>query len=107
MIKQIPPDEWLYPNMNNGCVVKLTESGTVVESYWDPGGDNHATITSMREKDGYLYIGGLHNNRVGRILLTSTASADAALEPVGVAGSAQRDRDEHIAGAVHGAGSEG
>jgi ribose transport system permease protein len=107
MIKQIPPDEWLYPNMNNGCVVKLTESGTVVESYWDPGGDNHATITSMREKDGYLYIGGLHNNRVGRILLTSTASADAALEPVGVAGSAQSDHDEHMAGALHRAGSEG
>ena len=76
MMKRIPRDEWLYPSMNHGCVVKVSESGEVLESYWDPGGEAHATITSMREHDGYLYIGGLENNRVGRIKLTGSGAAE-------------------------------
>ena len=39
------------------------------ESLWDPGGVSHPTITSMREHKGYLYIGGLENNRIGRLRL--------------------------------------
>jgi ribose transport system permease protein len=74
MMKRIPRDEWLYPSMNHGCVVKVSEQGEVLETYWDPGGGSHSTITSMREHDGYLYIGGLENNRVGRIKLRTTAS---------------------------------
>ena len=37
--------------------------------YWDPGGESHPTLTSMREDRGYLYLGGLENNRIGRIEL--------------------------------------
>ncbi|MEV6626319.1 SMP-30/gluconolactonase/LRE family protein [Amycolatopsis sp. NPDC051106] len=70
MMKRIPRDEWLYPSMNHGCVAKVSEAGEVLETFWDPGGEKHATITSMREHDGFLYIGGLENNRVGRIRLT-------------------------------------
>lgn len=77
MMKRIPRDEWLYPSMNHGCVVKVSESGEVLETCWDPGGEAHATITSMREHDGYLYIGGLENNRVGRIKLTGSGSSSA------------------------------
>ena len=40
-----------------------------MESLWDPGGHSHPTITSVREHKGYLYIGGLENNRIGRIPL--------------------------------------
>jgi ribose transport system permease protein len=69
MMKQIPRDEWLYPSMNHGCVVKVSEQGEVLETLWDAGATVHATITSMREHDGYLYIGGLENNRIGRIKL--------------------------------------
>lgn len=69
MIKQIPPDEWLYPGINNGCIVKFDESGQALESLWDPGGTKHPTLTSMREHKGYLYLGGLENNRIGRIRL--------------------------------------
>ena len=69
MMKRIPRDEWLYPSMNYGCIIKITERGEVLESYWDPTGRSHATVTSMREHDGFLYIGGLNNNRVGRIKL--------------------------------------
>jgi ribose transport system permease protein len=69
MAKQVPMDEWLAPGLNHGCVVKFTDAGEVLESYWDPTGVNHSTLTSMREHKGYLYLGGLENNRVGRIKL--------------------------------------
>src|SRR6185369_5147119 len=74
MVKQIPPDEWLCPGINFGCVVKFDDNGTVLESLWDPGGTSHPTITSMREHKGYLYIGGLENNRIGRIRLPDAVS---------------------------------
>ena len=69
MVKQIPPDEWLCPGINYGCVIKFDDKGVVSESLWDPGGHSHPTITSVREHKGHLYIGGLENNRIGRIRL--------------------------------------
>ncbi|WP_156096330.1 ABC transporter permease [Amycolatopsis jejuensis] len=80
MMKRIPRDEWLYPSMNHGCVVKVSEQGEVLETYWDPGGESHASITSMREHDGYLYVGGLENNRIGRIKLTGQETALSDVE---------------------------
>jgi len=77
MVKQIPPDEWLCPGINYGCVIKFDDNGVVSESLWDPGGLSHPTITSVREHKGYLFIGGLENNRIGRIKL---ANADPAWE---------------------------
>jgi ribose transport system permease protein len=77
MVKQIPPDEWLCPGINYGCVIKFDDQGIVSESMWDPGGLSHPTITSVREHKGYLYIGGLENNRIGRVKL---ADADPAWE---------------------------
>ncbi len=69
MVKQIPGDEWLSAGVNHGCVVKFNEAGEPLESMWDPSGLSHPTITSMREHKGYLYLGGLENNRIGRIKL--------------------------------------
>ena len=69
MVKEIPTDEWIFPGVNNGCVIKLDADGRPTESFWDPGGSKHPTITSMREHKGHLYLGGLENNRIGRISL--------------------------------------
>jgi ribose transport system permease protein len=69
MVKQIPGDEWLSAGVNHGCVVRFNERGEPLESLWDPSGLSHSTITSMREHKGYLYLGGLENNRIGRIKL--------------------------------------
>ncbi len=66
MAKRVPVDEWLFPNINTGCVVKFDERGRVLESLWDLGGVNHPMITSMREHRGHLYLGGILNNRIGR-----------------------------------------
>ncbi len=69
MAKRVPVDEWLFPNINTGCVVKFNEQGKILESFWDLKGVNHPMITSMREHRGYLYLGGIANNRIGRYKL--------------------------------------
>ena len=70
MGKRVPIDEWLFPNINTGCVIKFNERGDVLDSLWDLNGVNHPMITSMREHRGYLYLGGIANNRIGRYKLT-------------------------------------
>lgn len=67
MARRIAPDQWLYPNLNIGCVIRFNDKGEVLESLWDQGAENHPMITSMREHKGYLYLGGITNNRIGRI----------------------------------------
>ena len=66
MARRVAADEWLYPNINIGCVVKIDDGGQVLDALWDRHGRNHPMITSMREHRGYLYLGGILNNRVGR-----------------------------------------
>ena len=80
MARRVAGDEWLFPNVNVGCVVHFDASGRILESLWDLGGENHPAITSMREHRGYLYLGGVTNNRIGRIKL-----ADADREFTGPA----------------------
>ena len=33
--KLVPIDEWLFPNINTGCVLKFNEKGEMLESLWD------------------------------------------------------------------------
>ncbi len=69
MARRVAGDEWLFPNVNSGSVVNFDETGRVLDTLWDPEGKNHPAITSMREHRGYLYLGGITNNRIGRIRL--------------------------------------
>ncbi len=69
MATRVPVDEWLFPNINTGCVLKFSEAGEILETLWDLGGENHPMITSMREHRGHLYLGGISNNRIGRYKL--------------------------------------
>ncbi|MCF8467465.1 MAG: SMP-30/gluconolactonase/LRE family protein [Sneathiella sp.] len=69
MARRVAPDEWLFPNINSGCVLKFNEAGEILDVLWDLGGENHPMITSMREHKGHLYLGGISNNRVGRYKL--------------------------------------
>ena len=75
MARRVSPQELIFPNINTGCVIKFNERGEVLESLWDLRGENHPMITSMREHQGHLYLGGLLNNRIGKLRLTG---ADAA-----------------------------
>lgn len=69
MATRVAGDEWLFPNINTGCVLKFNEAGEILETLWDLGGENHPMITSMREHRGHLYLGGISNNRIGRYKL--------------------------------------
>jgi ribose transport system permease protein len=66
MARRVSPQELIFPNINTGCVVKFDEQGRVLGSLWDLRGENHPMITSMREHQGHLYLGGLLNNRIGK-----------------------------------------
>ena len=66
MTRRLPQDEWLFPNINTGGVVKFDETGRIVETLGDMTGVSHPMVTSMREHKGYLYVGGILNNRIGR-----------------------------------------
>lgn len=66
MTRRLPQDEWLFPNINTGGVVKFSSDGAIIETLGDMTGESHPMVTSMREHKGYLYVGGILNNRVGR-----------------------------------------
>ena len=66
MCRRLPQDEWLFPNINTGGVVKFAGDGRIVETMGDLTGISHPMVTSMREHKGYLFVGGILNNRVGR-----------------------------------------
>ena len=66
MARRLPQDEWLFPNINTGGVVKFNDHGEIIQTYGDLSGLAHPMVTSMREHKGFLYIGGILNNRVGR-----------------------------------------
>lgn len=66
MVQKVGRDDWLYPNMNTGCVIKFDANGAILDVLWDLGGEAHPMITSIREHKGWLYLGGIYNNRVGR-----------------------------------------
>ena len=69
MVKRIPRDERLSPNVNQGCVLKMSPGGEILDCMWDAEAINNPTITSMREDRGWLSLGGLTSNRLTRIRL--------------------------------------
>jgi ribose transport system permease protein len=69
MTRRLPQDEWLFPNINTGGVVKFSGDGRIIETLGDMTGVSHPMVTSMREHKGYLYVGGILNNRIGRYRL--------------------------------------
>jgi ribose transport system permease protein len=69
MTRRLPQDEWLFPNINTGGVVKFNAAGQIIAALGDLTGFAHPMVTSMREHRGHLYIGGILNNRIGRYRL--------------------------------------
>ena len=80
MSRRVAQDEWLYPNLNTGCVVKFNDKGEILDALWDLKGINHPMITSMREHKGSLYLGGIANNRIGRYRLPSADASWSGFE---------------------------
>jgi len=71
MAKRVPPTNWLFGNLNIGGVLKIDASGKVVDAFWDRPDGPLYMITSMREHEGALYLGGVTNDRIGRLELAA------------------------------------
>lgn len=69
MTRRVPPTNWLFGNLNIGGVLKIDAGGKVVDALWDAPDGPLYMITSMREHEGSLYLGGVTNDKIGRLAL--------------------------------------
>lgn len=61
---------WMRPKaVQYGLVLALDEQGRIVASYHDADGQHLREITSVEEHEGYIYLGSLHNDRIGKLRL--------------------------------------
>lgn len=67
-ISKLPKALWPKPEPY-GFVLALNEQGEIIESLQDSTGKHLKEITSALEHDGYLYLGSLHNDRIGKYKL--------------------------------------
>ena len=63
------PDGLKPKPVEYGLILGLDEEGNIVTSLHDPSGTNLREITSVEEHGGFLYIGSLSNDRIGRFAL--------------------------------------
>lgn len=70
VLSKLPRFLWPKPQPY-GLVLALDESGAIRESLHDPTGEHLKVITSAKEWNGFLYLGSLHNDRVGKYRLSS------------------------------------
>jgi sugar lactone lactonase YvrE len=64
-MSKLPQSLWPLPKPY-GLVVALDEQGKITQSLHDPTGKHLGAITSAREYNGFLYLGSLHNDRIGK-----------------------------------------
>lgn len=69
MTRRVPPTNWLFGNLNIGGVLKLDAGGKIADALWDAPDGPLYMITSMREHEGALYLGGVTNDKIGRLKL--------------------------------------
>lgn len=74
MTKRVPPTNWLFGNLNIGGVLKVDGGGKIIDAFWDAPDGPLYMITSMREHEGALYLGGVTNNKIGRLQLENADS---------------------------------
>ncbi|MBI2823523.1 MAG: strictosidine synthase family protein [Planctomycetia bacterium] len=67
-LAKLPGFLWPQPQPY-AFVVKLDEQGNIVDSFQDPTGKHLREITSAQERNGYLYLGSLRNDRIGKYKL--------------------------------------
>ncbi len=65
ILSRLPRFMWPKPKPY-GFVLALNEKGDILESLQDPAGEHLKEITGAREQDGFLYLGSLHNDRIGK-----------------------------------------
>ena len=88
MTRAVAPTHWLFGNLNIGGVLKVNGAGKIVDAYWDDPSGPLYMITSMREHKGALYLGGVTNNKIGRLRLDGADPRWTGPEAIG--GKAER-----------------
>ena len=65
LLSKVPPRLW--PKANTyGLVLELDAQGNIIQSLHDPTGEYLTGITSAQEYGDYLFLGSLHNDRIGK-----------------------------------------
>ena len=67
-MSKLPRIFWPTP-LPYGIVLALDESGNILQSLHEPSGEHLKEITSAQEHLGYLYLGSLHSDRIGKYKL--------------------------------------
>lgn len=67
-LSKLPRALWPKPKPY-GLVLALNEQGDITQSLHDPTGRQLKEITSAKEYGGYLFLGSLHNDRIGKYKL--------------------------------------
>ncbi len=67
-LSKLPRSMWPKPKPY-GLVLALVEQGNITRSLHDPTGIHLMAVTSAREVGGFLYMGSLHNDRIGKYRL--------------------------------------
>jgi sugar lactone lactonase YvrE len=67
-LSKLPKIFWPKPKPY-GLVLALDETGRITQSLHETTGEHLKEITSAREYDGYLYLGSLTNDRIGKYKL--------------------------------------
>lgn len=68
LLTKLPRSMWPKP-FPYGLVLAINEKGEIVKSLHEPTGKHLKEITSAEEHKGYLYLGSLHNDRIGKFKL--------------------------------------
>ncbi|MDX5298924.1 MAG: SMP-30/gluconolactonase/LRE family protein, partial [Gammaproteobacteria bacterium] len=68
LLARLPRTLWPGP-VPYGLVIVLDEQGQIQASLHDPSGAHLRMITSVKPANGYLYLGSLDNDRIGRLPL--------------------------------------
>jgi sugar lactone lactonase YvrE len=61
------PVSWWSKSKRYGFVVALDENGNITETLQDPTGEHIYDVTSAQEYAGYLYLGSLHADQIGKL----------------------------------------
>jgi len=66
MVANLPRALWPKP-APYGLAIEIDEDGKILQSLHDPSGAVVEQVTSVHERDGALYIGHLHRDRITRV----------------------------------------
>ncbi|MFH1983460.1 MAG: SMP-30/gluconolactonase/LRE family protein [Pseudomonadota bacterium] len=67
-LSKLPKPLWPKPQPY-GFVVALDEAGRIIDSFQDPTGEHLREVTSVKRVGDDLFMGSLHNDRIGRLRL--------------------------------------